>query len=230
MRQALKMAILMAASAIICGTADAQKERKLIRESYKLYNDSNYAGAQEASAKAMAEAPESYEAAYNYADALFKQEKVDEAQQQFEKLAANETDKGRLSKLYHNIGNCHYVKKEYDKSIDAYKKSLRADPTNNATRYNLVAAQKMKDKKDDNQNQDKQDQDKQQQDQQQQQQQQQDQKQDQQQQNQQQQQQDQMNKEEAERLLQAVQQDENELQEKRKQLKDAERRHIEKNW
>ena len=39
-----------------------------------------------------------------------------------------------------------------------------------------------------------------------------------------------MDKEEAERLLQAVQQDENELQEKRKQLKDAERRRIEKNW
>lgn len=39
-----------------------------------------------------------------------------------------------------------------------------------------------------------------------------------------------MNKEEAERLLQMAQQDENELQEKRKQIKDAQRRRIEKNW
>lgn len=47
---------------------------------------------------------------------------------------------------------------------------------------------------------------------------------------QQQQQQQQMDREEAQRLLDAVQQDENELQEKRKQLKEAQPRRIEKNW
>ena len=218
-----KFLLLVAISLFLIPQAsNAQKERKLIRDSYKMYNDSNYVGAQEASVKAMAEAPNSYEANFNYADALFKQQKVDEALEQFEKLAANESDKARLSELYHNIGNCHYVKNEYDKSIDAYKKSLRADPANNATRYNLVAAQKMKDKKDDNQ--DKQNQ------QQQQQQQQQDQQQQQEQQQQQQQQQQQMDREEAQRLLDAVQQDENELQEKRKQMKEAQPRRIEKNW
>ncbi len=210
-------------------SAFAQKERSFIRDSYKMYNDSDYAGAQEASVKALAEAPQSFEANYNYADALYKQQKIDEALEQYEKLAANETDKAKVSKLYHNIGNCHYVKKEYDKSIDAYKKSLRADPSNNATRYNLVAAQKMKDKKNDNQ-----DQNQNQQQQQQQQQDQQDQKdqqqQDQQQNQQQQQQQQQMDKEEAQRLLDAVQQDENQLQEDRKKLKEASPRHIDKNW
>ncbi len=227
-----KLLLLVAISLfLIPQVSNAQKERKLIRDSYKMYNDSNYAGAQEASVKAMVEAPNSYEANFNYADALFKQQKVDEALEQFEKLAANESDKARLSELYHNIGNCHYVKNEYDKSIDAYKKSLRANPANNATRYNLVAAQKMKDKKDDNQ--DKQNQQQQQQDQQQQQQQNQQNQQDQQQQQQQQQnqqQQQQMDREEAQRLLDAVQQDENELQEKRKQMKEAQPRRIEKNW
>ncbi len=137
----------------VFSSASAQKERKYIRESYKLYNDSNYAGAQEASVKALAEAPNSYEASYNYGESLFKQEKFDEAQEQFERLAATQTDKQKLSNLYHNIGNCHYAKQEYDKSVDAYKQSLRADPSNDNTRYNLVAAKKMMDKKDDNQQQ-----------------------------------------------------------------------------
>ncbi len=39
-----------------------------------------------------------------------------------------------------------------------------------------------------------------------------------------------MDKEEAQRLLDAVQQDENQLQEDRKKLKEASPRHIEKNW
>ena len=216
MKNIVKVLTLIALGLALCTTANAQKERKYIRDSYKMYNDSNYAGAQEASVKALAEAPNSFEAAYNYADALFKQEKVDEAQEQFEKLAAQETDKAKLSKLYHNIGNCHYVKKEFDKSIDAYKKSLRADPTNNQTRYNLVAAQKMKDKND--QNQDKQ---------QQQQQQQHPQQEQHQQQQQQQQQQQEMDKQQAEQLLQAVQQDE---KQERKPIKESERRRIEKNW
>lgn len=212
MKNIFKVLMLSALCATVAIQASAQKERKYIRESYKMYNDSNYAGAQEASIKALAEAPQSFEAAYNYADALFKQEKVDEAQEQFEKLAAQETDKARLSKLYHNIGNCHYVKKEFDESIDAYKKSLRADPTSNETRYNLVAAQKMKDKKDQDKNNQQQQQQQQQQEQQQQQQQQ---------------QQQEMDQQEAQRLLDAVQQDE---KQERKPIRESERRRIEKNW
>ena len=93
-----KFLLLVAISLFLIPQAsNAQKERKLIRDSYKMYNDSNYVGAQEASVKAMAEAPNSYEANFNYADALFKQQKVDEALEQFEKLAANESDKARLS-------------------------------------------------------------------------------------------------------------------------------------
>lgn len=223
MNKILTLAVVMAS--VLATVANAQSERSHIRDSYRLYNDSNYAGAQEASVKAMAENPMSYEANFNYADALFKQDKVDEALEQFEKMAAAETDKARLSELYHNIGNGYYAKGEFDKSIEAYKKSLRADPTNDATRYNLVAAQHMRnnqdedqDKKQNQQQQQQQQQDQQQQNQQQQQQQQQNQ------------QQQQMDREEAQRLLDAVQQDENELQEKRKQLKEAQPRRIEKNW
>lgn len=224
MNKILPLAVVLATA--FATVANAQSERSHIRDSYRLYNDSNYAGAQEASVKAMAENPMSYEANFNYADALFMQGKVDEALEQFEKMAAAETDKGRLSELYHNIGNGYYVKSDFDKSIEAYKKSLRADPTNDETRYNLVAAQRMRKNQDKNQD-NKQNQQQQQQNQQQQQDQQQ-------QQNQQQQQQQnpqqQMDREEAQRLLDAVQQDENELQEKRKQRKEAQPRRIEKNW
>lgn len=224
MNKILTLAVVMAS--VLATVANAQSERSHIRDSYRLYNDSNYAGAQEASVKAMAENPMSYEANFNYADALFKQDKVDEALEQFEKMAAAETDKARLSELYHNIGNGYYAKGEFDKSIEAYKKSLRVDPTNDATRYNLVAAQHMRNNQDEDQ--DKKQNQQQQQQQQQDQQQQNQQQQQQQQQNQQQQQQ--MDREEAQRLLDAVQQDENELQEKRKQLKEAQPRRIEKNW
>ncbi|MDO4461018.1 MAG: tetratricopeptide repeat protein [Bacteroidia bacterium] len=216
-------------------TVAAQKERKYIRDSYNQYTDGKFEEAQESSVRAMAEAPDSYEANYNYACSLFKQEKVDEALEKFSQMASSEKDKDKLSQLYHNIGNCHYVKQEFDKSVESYKKSLRANPNGEMgyrTRYNLVAAQKMlqdNPQQDNQQNQDNQEQQHQQD--QQQEQQQQDQNKDQQQQQQEQQKQEQeMSKEDAQRLLDALQQDENKLHEERDKINGVANRNIEKNW
>lgn len=222
---------------LVATSVEAQKERKYIRDSFKQYTEGEYTEAQESSVRAMAEAPDSYEANYNYACSLFKQEKVDEALEKFNQMASSEKDKDKLSQLYHNIGNCHYVKQEFDKSIDAYKKSLRANPEGDEgyrTRYNLVAAQKMlqnNPQQDNQQQQQQQDQqDQQQQQQQQEQQQQQDQQQQENQQQQQQQQQEEMSKEDAQRLLDALQQDENKLHEEKDKIKAVGSKKIEKNW
>ena len=58
--------ILLSINLLLAFSATAQNERRHIRESFKLYNDSDYVGAQNASVKALAEAPNSFEAAYNY--------------------------------------------------------------------------------------------------------------------------------------------------------------------
>ncbi|MBP5366020.1 MAG: tetratricopeptide repeat protein, partial [Bacteroidales bacterium] len=138
----IKIALVVCLIAV-CSSVSAQKERRYIRESFTQYNDSDFVGAQESSARAMAENPNSFEAKYNYAGSLFQQQKVDEAQQLYEEMAATETDKARLAQLYHNIGDCQYLKQEFDKSVESFKKSLRADPQDDRTRYNLVAAKKM---------------------------------------------------------------------------------------
>lgn len=212
--------------------ANAQQERKYIRESYKLYNDSLFDQAQDAAVKAMAIAPDSYEANFNYAKSLSAQNKHDEALEKFQQLAANETDKSRLSELYHNIGNCNFEKKEYQKALDNYKNALKSNPADDASRINYLTTLKMLNKSNDNQNQQNQQQQQQQQQQQEQQQQEQQQQQQEQQQEQQQQQQQQqdMSREEAERILNAIQQDENKLQEERKKAQQGQKRHIEKNW
>lgn len=228
LRIALTLAVLLT---FAVSTLYAQNERQYIRDSYKQYNDSDYAAAQESSAKAMVEAPNSYEANYNYANSLFKQQKVDEAIEKYEQMAASETDKQHLAELYHNLGDCHYMKGEFDKSVDYFKKSLRADPTNDNTRYNLVAAKKMLDNPPPDQNQQQQQQQQEQQEEKQEkQQEQQPQDQQDQQQNQGQQEQQEMSREEAERLLEAVQSDEDQLQEERKKMKAVTNKKIEKNW
>ena len=135
----------------------------------------------------------------------------------------------------------YWLQKDYAKAIDAYKMSLRNNPLDDETRYNLALAQKLlKDQQQQqNQNQNKQDQNKKQDKQQQDQQQQQNQnKQKDQQQNDKQQspsksnQKDSdMSKENAEQLLNSVMQDEKNVQDKiKKQLKATQGGTLEKDW
>ena len=94
--------------------------------------------------------PRSSEGTYNLGNALYKQKKFPEAAEQYQLLAGQgekmiETPEGkaRLAEIYHNVGNIGMQSKEYAKSVEAYKQSLRLNPKDDETRYNLALAQKL---------------------------------------------------------------------------------------
>ena len=163
---------------------------------------------------------------------LLQQNKVQEAMEQYVGAARVEKDKMNLAQIYHNMGVIFHAQKDYAKAVEAYKESLRNNPKDDETRYNLALAQKML--KDQQQNQQNQNQDQSQQEQQknQDQQSQQNQQQDQQQQQPQQQEnnEDQMSKENAEQLLNSVMQDEREVQDKVKKQQVIQGSKLEKDW
>jgi tetratricopeptide (TPR) repeat protein len=191
--------------------------------------------------------PRSTEGTYNLGNALFKQQKFPEAAEQYQLIAGRgdkmvETPEGkaRLAEVYHNVGNISMHNKEYAKSIEAYKQSLRLNPKDDETRYNLALAQKLlqdqqnqQQEQDQNQDQNQDKKEDQQQDQQQQQQNQQQQDNNKQDKTQQQQQQnEQMSKDNAQQMLDAFLQDEKDTQEKVKkaQAQQQQRRRTEKEW
>ena len=148
-----------------------------------------------------------------------------------------EKDRDKLAQIYHNMGVILQSSKQYPQCIEAYKESLRNNPKDDETRYNLALAQKLlkdqqqnqdqnQDKNQDqkqNQKDDKKDQNKDQQEQD---------KKDQQNQNQQQQQQnkDEMSKENAQQLLNAVMQDEKNVQDKVKKQLQIQGKKLDKDW
>lgn len=202
----------------------AQEERRFIRQGTEQYNQGNFLESENEYWRALDKNNNSFEARFNVAATLFKQEKFEEAIKQLQALSAQTTDKQQLGQIYHNIGNSYLGLKDIDKGIEAYKTALKNNPLDDETRYNLIAAMKMK------QQQDQQDQQQQEQQQQQQEQEQQQNQQDQQQDQQQQPQQQGISRENAERILQAMEQDEKELQEKMNKKKEAQPVKIEKNW
>jgi len=215
----------------------AQQEAGDVRKGNREYKKQNFTKAEVDYRRGIEKNKNGYEAHYNLGDALYRQDKYEDALSEFStaaKMLDRKEDKERYAKAMHNIGNCHFAQQQYDKAVGAYQESLRSNPKDNDTRYNLVKAMELLQQQQQQQQQQNQDQkqDQQQQDQQQQQQQQ-DQNQDQQdqqdQQEQPQQNEDQMDKETAEQILQALEQDEQDTQEKM-QRQQGKKRRVEKEW
>ncbi len=216
-------------------TVFAQKEAGDVRKGNREYKKQNYTKAEVDYRRGIEKNKNGYEAHYNLGDALYRQDKYEDALSEFStaaKMLDRKEDKERYAKAMHNIGNCHFAQQQYDKAVGAYQESLRSNPKDNDTRYNLVKAMELLQQQQQQQQNQNQNQDQQQQDQQQQQQQQQDQNQEQQEQEQQeqpQQNEDQMDKETAEQILQALEQDEQDTQEKM-QRQQGKKRRVEKEW
>jgi len=226
-------------------TMNAQNDKKFIRQGNREYEKNKYSESEVLYRKAINNNNEkSPDALFNIGDALYKQNKFEDAGKQFvENINVNE-DKTKKSDGFYNLGNSLLKSNKVAESINAYKESLKLNPGNIEAKYNLGYAQdllkqqqeqqkkdqeqnkgkenKQDQKQEDNQNQGDQDQKNEPQDQ----------KDSQDQQQEKQQEQDQgMSKEDAERLLNAIANDEKDIQEKVK-LEKAARSKVRtlKNW
>ena len=232
-RPGILILILFFASAVL---TFAQVDKKYIRQGNHEYDKEKFPESETSYRKALDKNKESADAIFNTGDALYKQKKYEEATRQFEENYSMNEDKKKKSSSLYNMGNSLLMANKVKESIDAYKVSLKLNPGNMQTKYNLAYAQdllqkqqqqqqqKDQNKNNQNKNQDKQQQNKDQKDKQ-------DNK-DQQQQQQQQQQQDQgISKEDAQRVLNALANDEKNVQEKVKLAKAArEKVRTTKNW
>ena len=221
--------VLLCCTTVVFGQ---KSERDYMRSGNKLYNDSLFVKAEVDYRKALELNPKSTDAMYNLGNALLMQNKAKEAMEQFDAVTRIEKDKGKLARAYHNMGVILQSSKQYPQCIEAYKQSLRNNPHDDETRYNLALAQKMLKDQQQQQNQDKQQEQKQDQKQDDQKDQNKEQNEDQKKQPQQNQQQNknEMSKENAEQLLNAVMQDEKNVQDKVKKQIQVSGKKLEKDW
>ena len=144
-----------------------QSVRSLMKEGNNAYKAQNFAEAQSEYNKANALNP-TFNGLFNEANALFQLNKYKEAAElNMAALGQAKTNKEKAIASY-NLGNSFYKSQDYNKAIDAYKQSLRLDPSDLDAKKNLTKAiekkkqqsqqdqkqqQEQKDKKDDKQSQ-----------------------------------------------------------------------------
>lgn len=223
MRRTLLLTLALVCS-MICM---AQADRQYIRSGNKLYRQQNFVKAEAEYRKALSVNGENAHALYNLGCALMMQQKDSAAVVQYQKAGKVETSPARKAKVFHNIGVICQNHRMYGDAIEAYKESLRNNPNDDETRYNLALCKRLnknkpqqnknnKDKqdKDNKDKQNKQNQDKDKKDQ-----------------NKENQKQNEMSKDNAEQLLNAAMQNEKATQQRVKNaMRQNKSRKLQKNW
>lgn len=225
---------------IIPVAAFGQAEKKYVRQGNREFEKNKFSESEISYRKALDKNKTYPDAVFNTGDALYKQKKFEDAGKQFSENSTMNEDRSKKAASLYNLGNSLLMAKKVQESIEAYKSSLKVRPDNMEAKYNLAYAQdllkqqqqqqqqqqnqdKNKDDQKNKQKNDKENKDNQNKDNQKQQNNDQDQ--------QQQQQQQTISKEDAERLLNAIANDEKNVQEKVKLAKAAkEKVRTLKNW
>ncbi|MBR1630886.1 MAG: tetratricopeptide repeat protein [Paludibacteraceae bacterium] len=159
--------ILIILTSLLAIPAFAQRAGVLVERGNRQYEQGHYDQAVTDYKRALNKRPQSVEANYNLGNACFRQQVDSQAVRQYHQALqlCDPSDKQTQADLWHNIGNAHYHEaamlrqqaaygmnqealsqsgKSLDKAIAAYQQSLRLNPEDDETRYNLVIAKRLK--------------------------------------------------------------------------------------
>jgi len=143
--------LLLLTGGILCYTfTNAQlsnlstaKEKTDTRTGNKQFDKDNYADAEASYKKALDKKNNMPEATFNLGDAIYEQKRYDEAIKQFQLAAQTNPDNNVKAKAFHNLGNTYLEQKKYDEAVKSYKEALRLNDKDKDTKYNLAYANAM---------------------------------------------------------------------------------------
>jgi tetratricopeptide (TPR) repeat protein len=134
MRLLTKLIILM----LFSSSFFAQEWKETLALAREKYRSKEYPMAYELYSKVASSAPKEVNIAPEFAQAAYKAKDYENAMKNY--LALNKKNPKNKSAVQHNLGNSFFQQKEYSKAIESYKKALRLNPNDQATRYNLALA------------------------------------------------------------------------------------------
>lgn len=121
-------------------TIFAQQADKLIQKGNEYYKKQEFGKAESEYNKAKESDPSNKNAKFNLGNALYKQNKQEEAIKQFDDVTNGTVKADVKAKAFYNKGVTMSSQKKLEESIEAYKNALRQNPDDNEARENLQKA------------------------------------------------------------------------------------------
>ncbi|WP_276133102.1 tetratricopeptide repeat protein [Polluticoccus soli] len=170
-----KRFIILNIVCLLATCAATAQVKKAVREGNKLYEQQKYKEAAAAYQRALQKDPNYTPGMFNLGNSLYKQKQFDATRKAMTATAKVAKEQPVKSAANYNVGNTYMEEQKWQEAVDAYKQALRTNPQDADAKYNLSYALAMmkkngggggggKDKnkqdKNDKGNKDKQDQDK----------------------------------------------------------------------
>ena len=126
--------LLMAGALLAPGALSAQ--RSLVEEANRLYAEGRYAEAHEMYLEALRENPGSPLIRFNEGNALYRNQEFERAFEAYQD-ALEAGDTALAQGAWYNLGNSLFRQQQLDASLEAYKQALRIDPGDTDAKHNL---------------------------------------------------------------------------------------------
>jgi tetratricopeptide (TPR) repeat protein len=124
----------------ICLVGRSQQSDKLVQKGNEFYKKQEFGKAETNYSEAVAAEPSSGNAKFNLGNALYKQNKQEQAIKQFDDIANGIAKADMKAKAFYNKGVAMSSQKKLEESIEAYKNALRLNPDDKEARENLQKA------------------------------------------------------------------------------------------
>jgi Ca-activated chloride channel homolog len=147
--------LLLLIFSIIASTLFAQQENADIRRGNRVFNNEEFTEAEFNYRKALEQNQNNAKALYNLSSSLYKQGRYDEAANILDGLAKMPLSDDEKADVYHNLGNANVNNQKIKEGVEAYKNSLRLRPGDMETRHNLAQALRLLQEQEQQQDQDK---------------------------------------------------------------------------
>ncbi|MGB5007397.1 MAG: VWA domain-containing protein [Ferruginibacter sp.] len=147
-----KVTVFLIAACLLPVTSFAQPDKFLVKKGNEAYEKKEYDNAIKNYQQATGINPANPAAQFNLGNALYKNQKSEEALQAYENALSNTTSNTDKAKAFYNKGVVLQHNKKLPECIDAYKNALKLDPSDEDARQNLQKAlqqQKQEEKKED---------------------------------------------------------------------------------
>ena len=134
------IAFSMVSFLVAAQIVQAQSTRSLNNSGVEAYKKKQFVDAEVNFKKGLEKSDESFELNYNLGDSYYKQQRYDDAIKHFQNSLTHTEDVISKAKAFHNIGNSLLKSQKIEESVEAYKNSLKLNPNDAETKYNLSYA------------------------------------------------------------------------------------------
>lgn len=153
----LKQLLIGSILTVLLFSTTFSQTRSTINNGVDKYEKGDFVGASENFQKSIDEKFENYKGHFNLGDALYQQEKYEDALNSYKNAMALAQTDGQKAEVFHNVGNSLLKSQKLKEAIGAYTESLKLNPNDSETKYNLSYALKQMQQQDQNKDQDKED-------------------------------------------------------------------------